>query len=109
MKTLIAAVFLVTGCFGGVVATYDDGYPPDAYIATTTPLYYQGYPTYWYGGRWYRREPLGWRAYRTEPNFLYERRVRAAPIYRQPYGRGQYYGNFHGAAPVGGGHGRHHH
>ena len=34
-------------------------YPPDAYIATTDPVYFEGHASYWYGGRWYYRE---WRS-----------------------------------------------
>ncbi len=107
----VGALLIFSSCYARVVSTgygYSDSYPPDAYIATATPYYYEGYPTYWYGGQWYRREPRGWHVYRTEPLYLQQLRVRGpAPVYRQSYGRGQYYGNvrnsrgnYHGAAPV---------
>ena len=76
-----------------VVGVVDDGYPPPAYVATATPVYYEGYPTYWYGGRWYRRQGAGWHHYREEPPHLREYRVRGMPP-QHFYGRGH----------VGGGH-----
>jgi hypothetical protein len=81
---------LLSSCYGtvGVVSDVDDGYyPPAAYVATTAPVYYDGYPTYWYGGRWYRRDHRGWQAYRQEPQHLREHRARGVPP-RQLYGRG---------------------
>jgi hypothetical protein len=100
---LIAAGLLCGSCFGtlGVVGEYDVGYPPASYIATATPVYYEGYPSYWYGGRWYRREGASWRAYHDEPGYLRDSRTHAAvPVVRQSYGRGQYYAPVHGAVPV---------
>jgi hypothetical protein len=72
------------GCGVGVEADYPAGYyadyPPDDYIATTEPVYYDGYPAYWYGGFWYYRGPGGrWNHYDREPSALYDRRMRAAP------------------------------
>jgi hypothetical protein len=49
-------------------------YPPAAYVATAAPVYYEGRPHYWYGGRWYYREARAWRSYREEPGWLRERR-----------------------------------
>ena len=99
------AVVSLSSCWGtvGVVGEYDEGYPPEGYIATATPVYYEGFPSYWYGGRWYRREGAGWRAYHDEPAYLHNYRSRAAPV-RQSYGRGQYYGHARGGG--GGGHHR---
>ena len=98
----IAALLLLSSCFGRIYTEYDEGYPPEAYIATATPVYYEGYPSYWYGNRWYRREGTGWRAYRNEPEYLRNYRVGSPVVYRQSYGRGQYYGqpSVHAAAPV---------
>ena len=96
MKTtsaILSSVLLFTSCWGAVgVDVYDEGvgYPPEAYIATATPVYYGGYPHYWYGGRWYRRDGGGWRGFRSEPTYLHEHRARAIspPV---NYGRGQYH------------------
>jgi len=72
------------GCEVGVeAATYpvvDDGYYPAACIATTHPIYYNGFATYWCAGLWYYRMPSGrWAHYGREPRELYEGRMRAAP------------------------------
>jgi len=90
--TLLGALALsaFTACWPVGVAgdvVVDEGYPPAAYIATSTPVYYGGYPNYWYGGRWYSRYGGGWHAYREEPGYLHDYRYRAAPA-RQYYGRG---------------------
>jgi hypothetical protein len=67
------------GNVGVGVGVYGD-YPPDAYIATTEPFYYNGYPSYWYGGRWYFRGGDGrWGHYNHEPSGLYSRRMQSAP------------------------------
>jgi hypothetical protein len=86
----VLGLLLLSSCFGtvGVVGdVYDEGYPPAGYIATATPVYYQGYATYWYGGRWYWRDGGAWRAYRSEPGYLREHRASGLPP-RQSYGRG---------------------
>lgn len=62
---------------GGDGSGYGD-YPSDAYIATTEPVYYDGYPSYWYGGRWYYRNGGGWNHYDREPAGLYQRRMQGA-------------------------------
>ena len=104
LLTGIATIAALTSCYGTVGVAgeyYDDGYPPDSYIATATPVYYEGYPSYWYGGRWYRREGTRWHSYRNEPVYLRDYRAHAAvPVVRQSYGRGQYYGHAHYSAPV---------
>ncbi len=103
LSAVAFAVVLFSSCFGtvGVYSDYD-GYPPEGYIATATPVYYQGYPSYYYGGRWYWREGSAWRVYRDEPVYLRDYRARVTvPIVRQPYGRGRYYGpTYHGATPA---------
>ena len=58
----------VLGCYGEVDG--DAEYPPPAYIATTSPVYYEGRPAYYYGNRWYYRNGGGWGHYRSEPRYL---------------------------------------
>jgi hypothetical protein len=49
---------------------------PSFFIATTTPVYYQGHATYWYNNSWYYRDRGNWRTYRTEPQYLHDYRGR---------------------------------
>ncbi len=63
---------------------YYDDYPPDAYIATATPIYYEGRPAYWYGDRWYYRDGGRWNHYDREPAMLQQRRA-GAPAPRRNY------------------------
>ena len=72
-----------------VAGEYDYGYPPDSYIATATPIYYEGYPSYYWGGHWYRREGARWHYYHSEPAYLSGWR------YRYPRGRWGYWGGYH--------------
>ncbi len=103
---LVASALFGAGCSVGVVgdADYPDGYygdyPPDAYIATADPFYFEGHATYWYGGRWYYRDGNRWAHYDHEPAALYQHRLQAPPARRsyEPYrghapARG---GGFHG-------------
>ena len=62
------------------------GYPPDGYVATATPIYFEGHAAYWYGDRWYWRDGGRWHGYREEPTYLRDARVRSPPV-RQYYGR----------------------
>lgn len=55
--------------------------PPPQVIATVEPVYYEGHPSYWYGGHWYWRDPHGWHSYATEPAFLRDRRAHFAPAH----------------------------
>jgi hypothetical protein len=101
----IASVALFTSCYGTVGVEggyYDDGYPSAAYIATATPVYYQGYPSYYYGNRWYYRYNNGWRSWHDEPAYLHDYRVHASvPVVRQSYGNTYYtQPTYHGSAPV---------
>lgn len=49
--------------------------PPEAYIATVQPEYYEGRPVYYYNNYWYYRDRWGhWGYYRTEPGWLRGRR-----------------------------------
>jgi hypothetical protein len=63
------------GCYGEEDGPAD--YPPAAYVATASPVYYEGHPAYWYGNRWYYRNGGGWGYYRSEPRYLNEYRGRA--------------------------------
>ncbi len=92
--------------------------PPDAYIATVQPEYYEGQPVYYYNNYWYYRDRWGnWGYYRTEPDYLRTRRVYWAGQgygyyrpeywhhpYRDGYVRGGYYrgGYVRGGYPRGG-------
>jgi hypothetical protein len=71
-------------------------FPPAAYIATAAPVYFEGRPAYWWGGRWYYREGRDWRYYHEEPVFLRERREheRWEPA-RHYYGRAHWGGYWH--------------
>jgi hypothetical protein len=65
-------------------------YPPPAYIATASPVYYQGRPAYYYNSRWYfRGNGGGWGYYRSEPSYLYQQRtVYGAPAHAYVRGGG---------------------
>lgn len=61
--------------------------PPNDFIATTQPVYFEGHAAYWFRDRWMFRDGGAWRSYREEPAFLRERRgPRYEPV-RQFYGR----------------------
>lgn len=61
--------------------------PPAAWIATSSPVYFEGHPAYWYGNRWYYRDGRNWAYYHSEPRFLFEYRGRREPV-RHFYERG---------------------
>jgi hypothetical protein len=79
-----ATLAVTAGCGLEVGATYPgigyDDYPPDGYIATTEPVYFEGRATYWYGDRWYYRDGARWNHYDREPPGLYQRRMQAPPM-----------------------------
>jgi hypothetical protein len=50
-------------------------FPPVAFRATATPVYYEGHAAYWYGGRWYYQSGRDWRSYDVEPPHLREWRA----------------------------------
>ena len=91
-----AMTIATAGCGEGVVADYPSGYyadsPPDEYIATAEPVYYDGTPAYWYGGFWYYRGAGGrWSHYGREPGALYQHRMQSPPgrrVYERGGGRG---------------------
>jgi hypothetical protein len=74
---LSAMLAATSGCLPFI--GYDD-YPPDAYIATTAPVYFEGRPMYWYGNRWSYREGGRWNHYDREPAGLYQRRMQGPPF-----------------------------
>ena len=111
VAALGATFLLMAGC-GPVelgvdypVGVYGDDYPPDAYLATNAPYYYNGQASYYWGGSWYYRNGGGWNHYRTEPEGLRRQRMRggARPGYRYSAGRGG--GGRGGGGGHGGGHG----
>ena len=61
-------------------------FPPAAFMATATPVYFEGHAAYWYGNSWHYRDGRNWRTYRVEPRYLREYRTRREPERR-------YYGN----------------
>jgi hypothetical protein len=101
---VLAAAVTTTaaGCGVEVGSGYGYGgdYPPDAYIATTEPYYFDGRPTYWYGDHWYYRDGGRWSHYDREPPALYQRRMQGAPVRRN------YEGGWRGAPPAPAGPGR---
>ena len=106
---LAAMVVAVAGCDTEVRADYPAGYygdyPPDAYIATTEPVYYEGNAAYWYGGFWYYRGAGGrWNHYGSEPAGLYARRMQGVPGRRAYESRGRGGAGFRGGGGRGGGH-----
>ena len=65
--------------------------PPAAFVATAEPVYFEGRPAYWWGGRWYWRERGAWRYYHEEPVYLREWRGRRVPghvFYKREHFRG---------------------
>jgi hypothetical protein len=109
-----ATMALTAGC-GGVEmdADYPDGaygaygdYPPDSYIATTDPVYFEGHAAYWYGNRWYYRDGDRWSHYDREPAGLYQRRMQGGAR-RRVYEGGGHGGSRGGGRSGGGGHGGH--
>jgi hypothetical protein len=60
--------------------------PPAAFLATATPVYFEGRAAYWYGGLWYYRDGGNWGYYHDEPAHLRDYRAHHEPV-RQFYGR----------------------
>jgi hypothetical protein len=93
--TLGAMSLAAAGCEIEAGPDYPGGtyleYPPDGYIATTEPWYYDGQACYWYGGFWYYRNGGRWGRYDREPAALHARRLQGGGQVRhgyEPGGRG---------------------
>jgi hypothetical protein len=102
IKTTLKGVLCAAVMAAAVVAAQAQievtvGFPTPEFIATTTPVVFEGHAAYWYGGRWYYRDGRAWRYYRDEPVFLRDHRMHAAPA-RHFYGRA--HGGGYRAAPV---------
>ncbi len=81
MKLALVASLAVVETPASAQITVTIGLPP-AVVATSTPVYYEGHPTYWYNNRWYYRDPhRRWAYYRNEPPWLRERRMQYPPHY----------------------------
>ena len=48
--------------------------PPDAYVASYAPIYYNGFAHYWWHTHWYYRDHGAWHWWTTEPVFLHQHR-----------------------------------
>ena len=79
LGVMVWGTTVASGCAAEVVAE-PAYYPPPAFIATASPVYYEGRPVFFYNERWYFRTGNGWGYYRSEPAYLYKRRV----VYAQP-------------------------
>jgi hypothetical protein len=78
-KSALAAIIPLTLAFATTTADAQISVsigiaPPQAYIATSQPEYFQGRPVYWYNNNWYYRDHGHWSYYRSEPGYLRERR-----------------------------------
>lgn len=108
---VFGAAALTAGCEVGVeeaaYPVYDDDFPA-ACIATTDPVYFGGYPTYWCDGVWYFRGAGGrWGHYDHEPAGLRGHRAGGGPVRRNyephPSGGGRGGGRGAGGGRGGGG------
>lgn len=79
MKSIIL-VAVLAGVSVGTVQSADaqvvvEVAPPDAYVASVTPEYYENRPVYFYNNYWYYRDHGRWLYYRHEPAYLHGRRA----------------------------------
>jgi hypothetical protein len=97
MKTILMLVILGTISVGTVqeasAQVVVEVAPPDAYIASASPEYYEGRPVYYYNNYWYYRDHGRWSYYRHEPQYLYGRR--SAWVARPGYRHGDWNGRYH--------------
>lgn len=100
LSAMLKGVFCV-GALSACVATvspYGDvevsSFPPPEFIATASPVYFEGHAAYFWGGHWYYRSGPGWHMYRQEPPVLHDHRVAHGAPPRQFYGRA-HGGGFH--------------
>nr|HEX4312894.1 hypothetical protein [Kofleriaceae bacterium] len=75
--------------------------PPDTYVATVDPEYFESRPVYFYNDHWYYRDHGRWAYYDREPDYLRGRRTywHEHNIERRGY---VVRGNVHGAYERGG-------
>lgn len=91
MKTPFAMVLVVglsiPGCVAHVPPPVAVEYAPvPTYIEAQPYVFYDGYPTYYWEGRWYRHSPQGWGYFRVEPYELRRHRPyvqQAPPAFRR--------------------------
>ena len=70
--------------------------PPDTYVATVEPTYYNGQPVYWYQDHWYWRDANNnWQYYAQEPQFLHDHRMHGPPDRHMDEHRGDHRGDDH--------------
>jgi len=94
----VACVGLLAACLSSVPARAQDfGYPPADWLATTTPVYFEGRPAYFWNGHWFYRNGGGWGWYHDEPGYLRDwRGAHREPERRFYEGRGEFHGGgFH--------------
>jgi len=84
---VLASCLMAAPADGQVYVEVAPPAPPAEFIATATPVYFEGRPAYWWNGRWYFRDGGRWGYYHDEPGYLRDYRGRQAPP-RAYYGRG---------------------
>lgn len=82
LGVMVWGTTVATGCEAEVLSE-PAYYPPAGFIASATPVYYEGRPAFFYNDRWYFRNGAGaWGYYRNEPPYLYRQRtVYGAPAH----------------------------
>jgi hypothetical protein len=81
---LVGAVSIL-GCAAQVQPMEIEYAPAPVYVEQQPYVVYEGVPTYYWEGRWYRRTPAGWGYFRVEPYELRRHRPyvqQAPPAYR---------------------------
>ena len=91
LKSVLCVGVTASCLVAAAPAQAQEGYPPETYIATSEPAYFEGRPVYYYGGYWYYRDGHAWRHYASEPYYL--RDYRGAHAH---FGSAYYYGRSHG-------------
>jgi hypothetical protein len=76
-----AATLVATAAQAQIVVEF----PPPEFVATATPVYFEGHAAYWSGGRWYYRDGPGWHAYHDEPGYLHNWRSGHPVVERRYY------------------------
>jgi hypothetical protein len=75
-KILLPAVFSLAAVamYAPAAEAQTYVYPSSAYVASYSPIYYNGYAHYYYNNHWYYRDGAGWHGYAHEPAYLWGRR-----------------------------------